>query len=437
MIASTEMTATKPPPARARRALKLASDLIRALWPRDAFVLALRNIFRHRGRTALTLTVIASGVAGLILCGGFVQDALIQLREATIHSQLGHLQIYRKGYYAEGSRSPYKFMIERPGEILAAVRELPEVDDAMSRLAFTGVINNGRSDFAIVGEGIEADKEARLGSLIQIISGRKLAGADRYGMVIGEGVASATKLKPGDRATLLLNTAEGALNSIEFDVVGIFRSFAKDFDARAVRISLSGAHELLASSGGNAVVVSLLETVKTDEAAARLKTKLDGTQYEIKTWRELADFYDKTAALYERQFAVLQAIILLAVLLSVVNSVNMSVFERTGEFGTLMALGTRSRSIFRLVLLENLLLGLIGSCIGTAIGIIAAWAISAIGIPMPPPPNSSSGYIATIRVDAAIVLTAWVVGFAATVVASIMPARRVARVPVVEALRQN
>lgn len=413
------------------------SGSIRALWPRDAFVLALRNIFRHSGRTALTLTVIASGVAGLILSGGFVQDALIQLREATIHSQLGHLQIYRKGYYAEGSRSPFKYMIERPDEILAAVKELPQVDDAMSRLAFAGVINNGRSDFAIIGEGIEADKEAKLGSLIQIVAGRKLVEADRYGIMIGEGVASATKLKPGDRATLLLNTAEGALNNVEFDVVGIFRSFSKDFDARAVRISLSGAQELLASPAVNAVVVSLRETGQTDEVAASLKAKLDPTKYEVKTWRELADFYDKTAALYERQFVVLEVIILLAVLLSVVNSVNMSVFERTGEFGTLMALGTRSRAIFRLVLLENLLLGLIGSAIGTAIGVLAALAISAIGIPMPPPPNSSSGYLAGIHLETSIVATAALVGLVATFVATLMPARRVSRIPVAEALRQN
>lgn len=399
--------------------------------------LALRNVFRHRGRTALTLIVIASGVAGLILSGGFVQDSLIQLREATIHSQLGHLQIFKKGFYAQGSLSSYKYVIERPQDVAVAVKKLAQVDDVMSRLAFSGVINNGRSDFAVFGDGIEPAREAKLGSSIQIVSGRTLADADQYGIVIGEGVAAATKLKPGDHATLLLNTAEGALNSVEFDVVGVFRSFSRDFDAHAVRISLASAQELVASTGVNAVVVALLRTDATDEVAAQLKTTLSADEYEIKTWRELADFYDKTAALYERQFVVLQAIILIAVFLSVFNSVNMSIFERTGEFGTLMALGTRRYSVFRMVLLENLLLAIIGSAFGMVIGLLGAWLISAIGISMPPPPNSSVGYIAAIRMTPGIMILSGTVGFVATVVASLMPAFRISRVPVVEALRQN
>ena len=142
-------------------------------------------------------------------------------------------------------------------------------------------------------------------------------------------------------------------------------------------------------------------------------------------------------ALYRRQFAVLQVIILIAVLLSVANSVNMSIFERTGEFGTLMALGNRSGAIFRLAITENLLLGLIGSGGGVCLGIVLAWGISYIGIPMPPPPNSNAGYTAFIRVVPWIVLSSFLIGLAGTLVAAIPPARRAARMPVVEALRHN
>lgn len=399
--------------------------------------MALRNVFRHRGRTALTLTVIVAGTVGLILSGGFVRDALIQLREATIHSQLGHLQVFKAGFFAEGSHNPYKYAIDKPDEVLGAIGKIPGVEDVMSRLEFAGVINNGKSDFAVVGEGVEPDKEAKLGTLIQVVQGRMLADGDQYGLMIGEGVANATKLGPGDRATLLLNTAEGALNTVDFEIVGVFRSFSKEFDARAVRIPLEAAKELVASPATNVVVVSLKRTEDTDRVAESLKATLDPKTYEVKTWRELADFYDKTAALYERQFVVLQGIILIAVFLSVVNSVNMSVFERTGEFGTLMALGTRKAPLFQLVVIENLFLGLIGSCAGLLVGVIAAGVISLIGIQMPPPPNSSTGYIAAIRLDAPILVSAWVVGLVATVVASLLPARRVSRLPVSVALRAN
>ena len=60
--------------------------------------LALRNVFRQKSHTAMTLVAIIGGVAGLILAGGWVSDILVQLSEALIHSQSGHLQVYKKGF---------------------------------------------------------------------------------------------------------------------------------------------------------------------------------------------------------------------------------------------------------------------------------------------------------------------------------------------------
>ena len=399
--------------------------------------MALRNVFRQKARTVLTLSVIGAGVAGLILSGGFVEDALNTLRESTIHAQVGHLQIYKNGYYVQGKRSPYKYLIENPDGILATAKAIPQVADVMSRLSFVGILNNGHSDFAILGEGIEPAKEARLGTQIQIIDGRKLADDDRFGVMIGEGVASGAGLHPGDVVNLLLNTEEGALNNLEFKVVGVFRTFSKDYDARAVRNALPDAQELLASKAVNAIVVELKDTAQTNAVADVLRAKLDGNRFEIKTWSDLADFYDKTAGLFKRQFAFLQTIILLSVLLSVANSVNMTIFERTGEFGTLMALGTRRGPIFRLVLIENVFVGLFGSAFGVLIGVTLAWLINSLQIEMPPPPNSNGGYFAGIQLAPSIIATAFIVGFLATPLTALLPARRIARVPVVDALRMN
>ena len=155
------------------------------------------------------------------------------------------------------------------------------------------------------------------------------------------------------------------------------------------------------------------------------------------TWEQLNDFYASTVALYERQFGVLQFIILVLVLLSVANSVNMSVFERVGEFGTMMALGNRRRVVFQLVLTENALLGLCGGTLGVAFGLILAWVISSIGIPMPPPPNADLGYMAHIRIVPSMLLTAFGIGVCATFLAALIPARRVSRIPIANALLQK
>ena len=399
--------------------------------------LAFRNIFRQRSRTAFTLAAIIFGVASLILSGGFVQDFFIQLREATIHSQFGHLQIYKKGYYEHGRKLPFQYMIIDPEKISGDLSRLEHVAEATSRINFSGLLSNGRTTFPVIGEGVEPDKDMRLSSYIKLISGNRLPKAAVFTMLIGQGVANSLNLKVGDSVTLLVNTREGALNTFDFKVYGVFQTFSKEFDDRAVRISLAAVQELLATKSAHSIVVALTETNHTDQVAEELRRILSADQFEVKTWYQLADFYQKAVDLYERYFLVLDIIILGLVLLSVANSVNMSIFERTGEFGTLMALGNRGSSVFRLIIQEIFILGLIGSMAGAILGLILAVIISAIGIPMPPMPNTNSGYTALIRIVPLEVAKAFAVGFFATLCAALIPARRAARLPVVEALRYN
>lgn len=398
---------------------------------------ALRNVFRQRVRSAATLAAISLGVAGLILASGFVQDIFIQLGEAIIHSQSGHLQVARQGYREGRTRAPESYLIERPDELKAKLAAEPGVQRVLARLGFSGVLNNGKRDLGIVGEGVEPAAEAALGSYLQYIEGRALADGDSDGIVLGQGAARSLGLKAGDRVNLVMSLPQGAVNTLDFEVIGVFQSFSKDFDARAVRIPLAAARQLMDTDAAHVMVVLLERTEDTDGVLAALRGKLAAQGYEVASWRELSDFYDKTLQLYERQFGVLRLIILLMVLLSVANSVNMTLFERTREFGTMLALGDPPRRVFRLIMTESLLLGLFGAALGMALGCAAALIVSAIGIPMPPPPNANLGYTAFIRLVPAEVLTAGAIGLLATCLAAIMPARRVSRMLVVDALRQG
>jgi putative ABC transport system permease protein len=399
--------------------------------------LALRNVLRHKARTGMTLLAIIVGVVGLILSGGFVQDIFKQLGELLIHSQSGHLQVSQSGYFERGARSPEKYLITDPDTLRKSIAATPGVEDVMGRVYFYGLLNNGRSDLPIVGEGVEPARENRMGSGVVISQGQVLGENDKNGIMIGHGLARTLKLKPGDWVTLVMNTADGALNSLEFQVIGVFQSFSKDYDARAVRIPLSAAHEILATRGVNTLVISLKQTLDSNAIATVLRQKLGPQGLEVKTWLELNDFYAKTVEMYDAQFGVLRFIILLMVLLSVTNSVNMSLFERVGEFGTMMALGNRRSRVFRLIIIENLIIGLIGASVGMAVGIVLALIISAIGIPMPPPPNSDIPYTAHILLVPAVIAGAYAVGLFATIAAALLPATRVIRIPVVDALRQS
>jgi putative ABC transport system permease protein len=401
------------------------------------FRLAFRNLFRHGFRTLLTLTAIVFGVVGLVLSGGFVEDVFVQLREATIHSQLGHIQILRKGYSEFGRREPYAYLMAEPEPLAAIPAAYPEVLETLTRISFSALANNGRADLPVLAEGVQPERESRLGSFLTIVEGRKLEDDDANGVVLGKGVARSLKLKPGDTLTLLATTPDGAMNSLEFTVVGIFQSFSRDYDDRALRIPLAAAQELLLTAGAHAVVLSLAETSQTDAVAQRLRAALSAEEYEVKTWYELADFYQKTVDLYRQQFGVLQLIVLVMVLLSVANSVNMAIFERTGEFGTLLALGNRRGYVLRLILLEYALLGALGACLGLGLGVATGWLIGELGIPMPPPPGSDMGYTAYVRLVPWVLIPAFMVGCLASVAAALLPGRAASQMHVVDALRAN
>lgn len=399
--------------------------------------LAVRNVGRHRARSGLVIGAVAFGVAGLILAGGFVHDIFRQLGEALIRSQSGHLQLAREGFFEQGTRFPEKYLVARPAELAARVEQQVRAQAVMARLAFSGLLGNGTADLPIVGEGVEPDKEAQLASFVTIVSGRALEARDRYAAVVGQGLAESLRLDAGSRVVLLAATPDGALNTLDLDIVGVFQSFSKDFDARAVRIPLAAAQELLGVDGANTIVVLLADTRDTARAAATLQDALRGSGLELKRWEELNDFYENTVKLYDRQFLVLQIIVLAMVMFGVANAVNMAVFERTGEFGTMRAVGDRARKIFSLVVVEGAVLGLIGATFGLVAGFVLALAISAVGIPMPPPPNSNVGYTAMIQLVPTVFASAFAVGWVATLLASIPPAWRVARIPIVDALRQN
>lgn len=401
------------------------------------FKLGIRNVFRHRGRTLMTLASIAFGVAALILAGGFIEDTIVETGESMIRSSTGHLQVARKGYWQYGARSPEKYLMENPEILRRELTAIPGVDDVMLRIGFSGLLGNGRTDWSIVGEGVEPAREKRLASYITVVAGRRLANSDAFGMMIGQGVAKALKLKPGDPVTLLVSTAGGATNLLEFQVIGVFQTFSKDYDARAVRIPLAAAQDLLATPGAHTAVVLLKNTRDTERVAGSMSDKLNHQGYEMKTWVELNTFYVQTVTLYRQQFGFLVVIILAMLLMSVSNTVNMSIFERASEFGTMMALGDRSSRVFSLVVIESFWLGLLGASGGVVLGIALAKAISLVGIPMPPPPNADQGYISHILVVPNVIALSFIVGILAAVFASLRPARTISHKLIAEALREG
>ena len=403
------------------------------------FSLAVRNLWRHRTRSAIALSAILFGVVALVLSGGFIEWVFFAMREAAIESRFGHIQAVRPGYFTFGTADPYRYLLPEQSPELTKIAAVPEVRLVAPRLAFGGLISFGDTTISFLGEGADPAKESIIGRQLHITHGDELSQNDAQGVILGEGLARNLGVTVGDSVVLLTTTDAGSINAVEGRVRGIFYTSSKAFDDVALRAPLGMTQKLLRTTGTHVWVVLIRNTDETDAALAALKAQLQPSQsgVEFFSWKELDEFYNRTVSLFSRQLNVVRIILGIIIVLSVSNTLTMTVLERTNEVGTLMALGLKKLKILRIFLTEGLVLGLSGGAIGLLIGCLLAWAISSLGIPMPPPPGMQRGFIGEIRVTAMIALNSFAFAVLSAVFASIYPAWKASRIPIVDALRHS
>jgi len=270
-----------------------------------------------------------------------------------------------------------------------------------------------------------------------ITQGKNLAPDDPNGVVMGRGLAANLGAHVGDKVVLLTNLPSGGVRAVEGRVVGLFSTIVKAYDDSALRVPLPLARKLMGVTGAHIWVTLLSRTEDTEKVLRQLRAKLDRGKFELVPWTHLADFYNKTVVLFTHQFGVVRVIIGAIIILGISNTMMMNVMERTGEIGTVMAMGTRRRQLISMFLSEGFLLGVFGALIGLMIGLGLAALISAIGIPMPPPPGMDRALIGQIRITPALAFESTLLAVATTLIASVYPAWKASRLTIVDALRHN
>ncbi|MDO9599817.1 MAG: ABC transporter permease [Azoarcus sp.] len=402
----------------------------------QTLLLASRNLLRQRRRAALALLIICGGVITFLLAGGFINWVLESMRESTIHSQLGHVQITRPGYLREGLGDPYRYLL--PADTGAARENAPaSLRTLAPRLSFNGLLSKGDDTISFIGEGVDPVLEAPIAKAITIAEGRSLEESPVDSVLLGVGLAANISARPGDTVVLLGTTAEGGINAVELTVAGLFATTTKAYDDTALRVPIEVARRLMRVEGATSWVLLLDQTEQTDDVVAELRQRLPADQFEVIPWSDLADFYNKTVVLFSQQVGVIRILIALIVVLSISNTLTMAVIERTAEIGTSMAIGVRRSGILSQFVLEGALLGLAGGLIGVALGLIVGTLVSIIGIPMPPPPGMAMGFIGEISISPTLALDGFLLAFLTTLLASIFPAWKASRMIIVDALRHQ
>lgn len=399
--------------------------------------LALLSIFRQLRRSMTAVLAIAFGIMALLLASGFIEWNLRYGRESTIHSELGHIRLFKPGFLQSGLADPYGYLLDSDAMRDEKIQQLPHVELLTPRLSFNGLASHEESTISFIGEGVDPTREERLSRSLTIVSGKGLSADHPKGIIVGQGLAANLGVAPGDTMVLMVNSATGGVNAVEVTILGLFATITKAYDDAALRVPISVARQLLRVSGSHTYAILLDKTESTPAILSELQRLFPGHDLEFVPWYEMADFYNKTAELFSRQVNVVRLIIAAIIVLSISNTLMMNVMERTGEIGTVMAIGVKRREVLLQFLAEGLILGVIGGILGLVLAYMLGSLISAIGIPMPAPPGMSFGYTAEILITLPMMTEAFLLAASTTLLASIIPAIKASRMEIVNALRHN
>jgi putative ABC transport system permease protein len=399
--------------------------------------LAARNVRRNPKRSLVAIFTVCVGIVAFVLADGFIAWIFQEIREATIHSQLGHVQIVRPDYFNKGISDPYAYLLPAFSPDQATIESSPGFRTLAPRLSLNGLISKGEASIPFIGEGVSPAKEKELSSRMEIISGANLSQDDAPEVILGEGLARSIGVSIGDKVVLLATTTSGSTNAIEVTAVGVFATMYKDYDDIALRLPINIARRLMKVSGSNAWIVLFNKTELADTGIHYIENNLDTQYFQVVPWTQLADFYNKTVTLFSKQVSIVKTIIALIIILTISNTQMMNVLERTMEIGTNLALGLHRNAIMRLFLLEGCLVGIAGGTLGVLFGYALAGIISSIGIPMPPPPGMAHGYLGQILVTWPLMFDALLLALLTTLIASLFPAWKASHLNIVDALRCN
>lgn len=398
------------------------------------FKMAYRNLGRHRRRSFLSALALAIGTALLMFIVAFFEGEMRSSMETTLRLDSGHIQIRDADYDPDKLSVAWEYLIENPDQAAAQIESLDQVQTATPRLIASGIVSIRDESAGVQIMGIVPESEANDPYRNGLVAGSFLAADDREGILIGYPLAESLALNVGDQLTLLVNTSDGDVDEQQFTVRGIFTTGTTAYDKGIVFLPLAKAQSFSGAENRASMIFILL---KDREMADEVAAAIQGSGYQVKTWSELNELLVLINDFSNAYIFILNLIVLGVTATVIVNTLLMSVFERTREIGILTAIGMKGRQIITLFLVEASLLALGGIAFGSLLG----WALSAyfgsvgvyfgdLGI--------SQGMLLEDRIYPYLTLSAalnlMITAFIITVLASIYPARLASRMEPVEAL---
>ncbi len=353
-------------------------------------------------------------------------------------NRIGHIQVHRDGYLDKPSL--YK-TIDNVPTVGEAIQSVAGVEAWTPRVYGAGLGSVGEKSTTVQIIGVDVARETEATRFDQkVVDGNTLAETPSHEAVIGKGLAKILSAAVGSEIVIVSQGADGSIANDVYSIVGIVESGDDATDRVGCYLHIEDAQELLVLDGRVHEIILIVSNInRVDKITGALETQLNDSTLDVAPWQEVAKSFYRAMRTDQQGDSVTRLVIMLIVSIGVLNTVLMSVLERTREYGVLKAVGTKPAQIFWLVVCEVVIVALASICVGAILAVLANYLLSIYGITYPEEITYGGMTLKTLYAEISIrslVTPALIVVLSAAIV-SLFPAIKAARIMPAKAMRTH
>ncbi|MCL4538225.1 MAG: ABC transporter permease [Bacteroidetes bacterium] len=404
--------------------------------------IAWRNILRNKRRSLILITSIVVGVLALVLTEGFAVGMLQQMLTNQIGADAGYMQIHQKGYQSDPT---LQNSMKDPEVIVKMLNAESGNLDYSERLRVYGLVSSAYNSYGVSIVGIVPSEERKITTISKYITKGSYLSGEPGQILISESMAEKLRVGLGDKVVIMASRLDGSIGSEACRVTGMFETFNSGFDQTHVYIPIQTADQMLkADSLVSEFVINPKNPHDLSSIDTRIRNEIAAMpgnpgKYEVLTYEQMLPLLVAQLELYRQALYLIAGIIAIALIFGIIDTMLMSVMERTHEFGVSMAIGMSNRKIFTMVMIEALYLAVIGTAIGLAAsyGVMSSllrsgWDLSMFSASMK---SLGIGSIIYPVLETSSVIQTVVIIPIVTLLGSVYPALKAIRLQPVEAIR--
>ena len=401
--------------------------------------LAWKNIFRNKRRTIIASTAMGIGLAALIFVDAFWMGMEQNTIKTATSSFLGDAQIHREGFRGEREVS---LIIRALDELTANLAEEPIVGHFTQRTLAPGMITSPANVSAINLVGVYPPTEKFLSKVDDAITeGAYFEGDNSRDMVIGTKLAEVLEVGLGHRVVVTVAQAKsGEISQEMFRISGIYHFADEEMNRGMVFVRIDKAQQMLAIGNGvHEIALKFTSLAYAQDSALPFWGAYSQHGNEALSWTEILPQLEAILKMSRTSKYIMGIVLFGVVVFGIVNTLFMSLYERMFEFGVLRAVGTRPLRMAQVILFEAGALAIVSIGLGATLG----WLVTAIfvhrgidytGIEMMGVTMQELIH-PIMAVRQFILYPIWI--FVFTIIAGLYPARYVAKMTPVDAMRRS